>query len=160
ELTVELRELEVDDSLPLLLGGELDMAVIIDCDNEPLVLPSGLDAGALGGDVFDDVIARSHPSATASAVDLPALGATQWVAWTKGSLCYRWLVCTLREVGAEPDIAHTAEEHATQVALVDAGFGAALLPRIGRPALPAGLVALEVTPTLRRNLYAVYRHDS
>src|SRR5699024_11733055 len=44
ELTVELRELEVDDSLPLLLGGELDMAVIIDWDNEPLALPSGLDA--------------------------------------------------------------------------------------------------------------------
>lgn len=160
ELTVELRELEVDDSLPLLLGGELDMAVIIDWDNEPLALPSGLDAVPLGGDVFDVVIACSHPSATGSAVDLRALGDTPWVAWTKDSLCYRWLVSTLREVGAEPDIAHTAEEHATQVALVDAGFGAALLPRIGRPALPAGLVALEVTPALRRNLYAVYRHDS
>ncbi len=55
---------------------------------------------------------------------------------------------------------HTAAEHATQLALVAAGLGAAVIPRLGRERLPRGVRIVHLKPTLRRRVYAVWRTDS
>ncbi len=83
-----------------------------------------------------------------------------WISWPRGSICHDWLVLTLRGLGSEPNIAHTALEHATQVALVEAGLGAAVLPRLGRSPLPKGVHIVPVTPALERQVFAVWRKDA
>ncbi|HEY6738831.1 MAG TPA: LysR substrate-binding domain-containing protein, partial [Actinopolymorphaceae bacterium] len=57
----------------------------------------------------------------------------------------------------EPMIAHTAAEYETQLALVAAGFGAAILPRLGRGPVPPGVVVVPSEPVLVRSVYAVWR---
>jgi DNA-binding transcriptional LysR family regulator len=59
--------------------------------------------------------------------------------------------------GIEPDIVHTAAEHPTQLALVAAGLGVAVIPRLGRGEIPHGVRAIQVRPVLSRRVYALWR---
>lgn len=55
-----------------------------------------------------------------------------------GEFCNEWLMFTLRSRGIEPRVAHMAEEHGTQLALIAAGLGVAVAPRLGRGPVPEG----------------------
>lgn len=156
-LTVELLEIDMDDSLPLLARGDLDAALYCDWVNAPMALPDGLSGERLLDDPIDLVLPADHPMADRASVDLAELAAEPWIAWTKGSICYDWLRQTLRSQGVEPRIAHTAEEHPTQLALVAAGLGAAVIPRMGRDPVPSGVRVVTVTPTLARHCYVAWR---
>ena len=91
------------------------------------------------------------------AVDLDQLGPGPWICGTPGTSCHDWLTFTLRSADLEPRIAHTANEYATQLALVAAGLGVAVMPRLGRGQVPAGVHMIAVRPSLRRNIYALWR---
>lgn len=156
-LTVELVELDMDGSLPLLARGDLDAALYCDWVNAPMALPDGLTGARLRDDPIDLVLPAGHPMADRDSVDLAELAAESWIAWTKGSICYDWLRQTLRSQGVEPRIAHTAEEHPTQLALVAAGLGAAVIPRMGRDPVPPGVRVVTVTPTLARHCHVAWR---
>ena len=80
-----------------------------------------------------------------------------WICGTPGTSCHDWLTFTLRSAHLEPRIAHTANEYATQLALVAAGLGVAVMPRLGRGQVPAGVHMIAVRPSLRRNIYALWR---
>lgn len=77
-----------------------------------------------------------------------------------GRVCHDWLVRTLRAAGHEPDLVHTAEENPTLVALVAAGLGIALIPRLGRGPLPEGVVEVRLDPLPVRRLYALWREGA
>ena len=64
---------------------------------------------------------------------------------------------TLRSQGHEPKIAHTASEYETQLALVAAGLGCCVLPRLGRGTVPEGVTVVPSEPALRRHVYAAWR---
>lgn len=115
---------------------------------------------AIMDDVADIAPPAGHRLATARAVALDDLAAEPWITWLEGSICHDWLLHTLRRRGHEPRVAHTASEYATQLALVGAGLGAAVIPRLGRGAVPPGVVIVRSTPTLRRQGYAVWRSDA
>lgn len=85
------------------------------------------------------------------------LGGERWVSQPPGRVCHDWLVRTLRAAGFEPDIRHQAEENPTLTALVAAGLGVALIPRLGRGPLPDGVVAVPLDPMPVRHLYALWR---
>jgi DNA-binding transcriptional LysR family regulator len=55
---------------------------------------------------------------------------------------------------------HTAAEHATQLAMVAAGLGPAVMPHLGLDHVPAGVRLVPVEPTLTRHLFAAWRTDS
>jgi DNA-binding transcriptional LysR family regulator len=67
---------------------------------------------------------------------------------------------TLRGKGVEPRISHMAEEHHTQLALIAAGLGVAIAPRLGRGPVPDGVRVVPVRHTMRRHIYAVWRQDA
>src|SRR5205085_2579992 len=92
--------------------------------------------------------------------DLDAIAGEPWISYHTGAICHDWLLHTLRSRGHEPRIAHTAAEHATQLALVAAGLGAAVIPRLGRDPVPPGVRIVAANPTLRRHVYAVWRADA
>ena len=51
----------------------------------------------------------------------------------------------------------TDQDAVTQLALVAAGLGAAVLPRLGRDPLPKGVTVVPAEPSLRRHVYAAWR---
>jgi DNA-binding transcriptional LysR family regulator len=156
-LQVGLQELEPQDSIALLLRGDLDVVVAQDWLTAPLVLPQGVDRRDLLDDQADLIVPANHRLAKRRSVQLTELVSERWISWQCGTSCHDWLVLTLRMSGIEPDIVHTAEEHPTQLALVQAGLGVAVIPRLGRGALPRGVRVVQVRPALSRRVYALWR---
>jgi len=94
------------------------------------------------------------------AIDLTACAGQPWITWTPGQFSHDWLVHTLRSLGAEPAIAHTAGELQTILALVAAGLGVALMPRLGWGPAPEGVVIRTLRPTVTRAVYAAWPADT
>ncbi|MEU1127492.1 LysR family transcriptional regulator [Streptomyces sp. NPDC005899] len=159
---VETRLTEVDPhlSVDLVAKGVLDLAVAHDWDIAPLPAPDGLAQAVIGDDGCDLLVPEGHPLAGRTAVRREELAEERWICQPPGTVCHDWLVRTLRAAGCEPDIRHRAEEHHTQLSLVAAGLGVAMIPRLGRGRLPAGVVAVRLDPVPVRRLYALWRAEA
>jgi DNA-binding transcriptional LysR family regulator len=160
QLEVELAELEPNEAIPLVSRGHVDLALVQDWFNAPLAVPDGLVKSALLDDIADIALPMDHPLAARESVDLRELGRERWISWSRGSICHDWLLHTLRAEGIEPTIAHKAAENHTQLALVAAGLGISVTPRLGRDPLPTGVRVVAVRPPLRRHVYAIWRSDA
>jgi len=160
KLDVVVHEQEPHESIPLLARGDLDLLIAQDWANQPLALPDGLSRAPLMDDVADVALPAGHRLAGQRAVALEALADQRWIVWQPGTVCHDWLMHTLRTQGYEPIVAHTAGEHATQLALVAAGLGAAVIPRLGRGRVPDGVRMVPVQPSLHRHIYALWRTET
>lgn len=160
QLRPTVHELEPHDSLARLVRGDLDLAVVLDWYNKPLSLPGGLAKAPLFDDIVDVALPAGHRLEGRTDIDLDELADDDWIAWPDGGFCHEWLLFTLRGKGVEPRVAHHAEEHATVLALVAAGLGVAVMPRLGRDPLPGGVRMVPVRHTMHRHVYAVWRADA
>jgi len=160
QLRTVVHELEPPESLARLARGDIDLAIVLDWYNKPLSLPGGLAKAALADDIVDVALPLGHRLEDRAEITLDELADDDWVAWPDGGFCHEWLLFTLRGKGVEPRIAHHAEEHATVLALVAAGLGVAVMPRLGRDREPDGVRIVPVRHTMRRHVYAVWRADA
>ncbi|MFI0979530.1 LysR substrate-binding domain-containing protein [Streptomyces sp. NPDC021093] len=156
-LDARLTEVDPHLSVDLVAKGALDLAVAHDWDIAPLPAPEGVEQAVIGDDRCDLLVPAGHPLAGRTDVHREELAAERWICQPPGTVCHDWLMRTLRTAGYEPDIAHQAEENHTQVALIAAGLGIAMIPRLGRGALPEGVVAVRLDPVPTRRLYALWR---
>ncbi|TXS51546.1 LysR family transcriptional regulator [Streptomyces sp. t39] len=160
ELRVSTREMEPESGIRSVIRGDLDLAIVLDWSNKRLPVPAGLAQAQLLDDVTDVALPAGHRLAGRDEVDLAEFADDDWVSWPEGEFCHDWLVFTLRSQGVEPRIAHTAGEHHTQLALIAAGLGVCVAPRLGRGSVPAGVVLVPVRQRMRRHVYAVWRTDA
>lgn len=160
ELRVLSTELEPEAAVREVIRGDLDLAVVLDWSNKRLPVPGGLAQAHLLDDVPDVAMPADHPLADRAEVDLEEFADDEWVSWPQGEFCHEWLVFTLRSKGFEPRIAHLAGEHHTQLALIAAGLGVCVAPRLGRGAVPEGVALVPVRQRMRRHVHAVWRTDA
>ncbi|MFC5803067.1 LysR substrate-binding domain-containing protein [Streptomyces formicae] len=160
ELRVRAHELEPAEAVRQVVRGDLDLAVVLDWNNKRLPVPGGLARAQLLDDAADVAVPVDHPLARHTEVDLEDFADDEWVSWPEGEFCYEWLVFTLRSKGIEPRIAHTAEEHHTQLALISAGLGVCVTPRLGRGSVPEGVRLIPVRQKMLRHIYAIWRVDA
>lgn len=160
QLRIVLREQEPDVSVPMLIKRDLDLLIAQDWANAPLAFGDGLSRAPLLEDVADVALPTNHRLATRATVTLDELAGDPWISWHPGTICQDSLMHMLRWRGHKLGVSHTAGEHATQLALVAAGLGAAVIPRLGREPLPAGVRIVRLKPALRRCVYAVWRTDT
>ncbi|MGW6461271.1 LysR family transcriptional regulator [Streptomyces sp. NPDC055078] len=156
-LDPRLTEIDPHLSIDLVARGMTDLAVAHDWDIAPLPAPEGVEQAYIGDDLCDLLVPEGHPLAGRGAVRREELVGERWICQPPGTVCHDWLIRTLRAAGCEPDLAHQAEENHTQLALVAAGLGIAMIPRLGRGTLPPGVVAVPLDPVPRRRLYALWR---
>jgi DNA-binding transcriptional LysR family regulator len=156
-LEVTLREGEAEQTMPQVLAGDLDLAVLESWADRPTVLPPGTTQITLFSDVADLVLPAGHRLAHRRAVDLAEVDDVAWIGWTAGSGCYDWLVQVLRKQGLDPRISCTVGGYPTQLALVAGNAGAALVPRLARESVPEGARVLTTRPALVRTILAVCR---
>jgi DNA-binding transcriptional LysR family regulator len=157
DLSVSLSEQEPHQAIPALSRGDLDIAVVQEWPDAPLAIPGGLARGDLLEDAFDVALPAGHPLAGRDRVAMKDLADEEWISWSTGQICHDWLVHTLRAAGAQPRVSHTASEHSTQLALVAAGLGAAVIPRLGREPAPASVRLVPIGPCPVRRIYALWR---
>ena len=156
--SVELRLLEVDShrAVDLVARGSADLAVAHDWLGMPLALPDGLLSRHLGDDVSDVLVHRGHPAVDSGTVDLEDLKDESWL-YEPGSVAHDFLLHAYRRHTNPLHSGHMISEYATQMELVGAGLGLALVPRMGRGALPPHVRALKVRSAPLRRIYGVWR---
>ncbi|MGW1199391.1 LysR substrate-binding domain-containing protein [Streptomyces sp. NPDC002536] len=160
QLRVRLEEMDPDLSLPRVVRGDMDVAVVLEWHNHPLPIDEALTRAPVLDDPADVAVPAGHPLAARDAVDLEDLAEEEWISWPRGQFCHDWLMSTLRSKGIEPRISHMADEHHTQLALVAAGLGVVVAPRLGRGPVPEGVRIVPVRHTMFRHVYAVWRADA
>jgi DNA-binding transcriptional LysR family regulator len=159
-LAVSLSEREPHEAVPALRRGHLDLVVAQDWTDDVLAVPPELARRHLLDDPFDLAVDPEHPLADRDRVAPAELAELDWISWSSGQICHDWLVRSLGTDARGPRIAHTASEHATQLALVAAGLGAALIPRLGRDPVPGGVRFVPIDPPPSRRVFALWRASS
>ena len=157
ELRTGLVEGDPHSGLDRLQRGHVDLAVLDDWPEVALTFPPGITSTELGLDTADLVVPTGHRLATSSApVHRDQLHGERWIAAPPGAICYEWLMRVLP--GVEPDF--LVGEFETQLTLVAAGLGVAMLPRLARPTLPEGVVTVAVSPRPTRRVTVAWREAS
>jgi molybdate transport repressor ModE-like protein len=153
-------EQEPAEAFALLTQGEIDLVIAQDWHNAPVALPKSLTRVALFDDVADIAVSETHRFARRRTLGLIDLAHEDWITWPSGELCHEWLKHSMRLLGHEPRIVHTAAEHATQLAFVSAGLGLAVIPRLGRGTLPDGVRMIKTEPALHRHVFLAWRTNA
>jgi len=159
-LELVLYERDPERQIRDVLRGELDLVVVQDWENQPLPIPEGLSRAPILEDIADVALPASHPLAGRREVHLNELSEDRWISGQPGQICHEWLVFTLRSAELEPEFTCFAEEYDTQLALVAAGHGCAIVPRLGRMWVPEGVRMVPLLPRPVRRVFALWRTDA
>ncbi|MEU8266541.1 LysR family transcriptional regulator [Sphaerisporangium sp. NPDC049002] len=160
DLDLVLYEREPERQVREVARGELDLALVQDWLNRPMAIPEGLSRVPLFDDVADVVVPAGHPLADRREIDLAELHGERWISSSPGTVCHDWLVFTLRTASLEPEFSCMADEYPTQIALVGAGHGCAIVPRLGREVLSSDVRAVPILPRPTRRIFALWRTDA
>jgi DNA-binding transcriptional LysR family regulator len=157
-LTLTLREAEPWDVVDLVASGQVELGIVHRWGGVPLSVPDHVAATPLPGDVADLIVHRADPLARRDRVTPRDLLDVGWIATPESTICRQWLSRMYDGTGRPPRIAHVSAEFESHLALVRAGLGVALIPRMGRASLGDDLVAVPVTdPEPVRLIDALHR---
>lgn len=139
-------------------GGEADLGIVHDWNSVPLVIPEHLVLEWLCEDVADLLVHRDHRLAGHAAVEAADIVDERWISTTHGAICNEALLRIFADVGRVPDIKVYDPDFSTHIALVEQAAVVALVPRLGRPALPEQVVSVPVVnPVPARRVGMVHR---
>jgi DNA-binding transcriptional LysR family regulator len=159
-LEVESHELEPTQAISGLVRGDVDIAVIDEWFRPEPDLPDSLASAHLIDDVADLAVPAEHALATAPGhVELNGCTDETWISWLPGEFGHEWLCAELGRYQPGLRFPHTAGEHQTILALVEAGLGIALMPRLGRGSVPERVVIKPLLPKIIRRCFVVWRQD-
>jgi DNA-binding transcriptional LysR family regulator len=152
-LKCHLVEANSRHAMALVEDGSADIAIVHDWLETPLVLSEGLNARHLGSDISDVLVHVTHHLADRGSVVMAELGSEVWL-YEPGSVAHDLLIHSFTSSRL---FGHGVAEYASQIAMVGAGLGVALVPRMGRGAVPGTVRVLPVEPAPTRRVYAVWR---
>lgn len=160
-LDVRIEQLEPEDSLPALARGEFDVALA----GEYGLAPRRLDVSIDRVDLFTEPVFIAVPAdhrLTGSRVALEELRDDRWIAPAAGSSCAVLLERSCALAGYEPHVVAHCADFDMATALVGAGYGVAILPRIAvRQASPVAVrLLVPVDPQIHRTLFAAVRRGA
>ncbi|WP_030196174.1 LysR family transcriptional regulator [Streptomyces sp. NRRL S-87] len=128
-IRVRVRDAEGDESLPLLLDGEADLALAVEYRGGPGADDGRLSLVPLYAEPFDAVLPASHPLSMHPAVALAELADSDWISPYPGNPCHDVMVTACELAGFQPRLVHSSDDFRAVVALAGAGAGVALVPR-------------------------------
>ena len=160
DLRIRLREVEPWQAVDEVAAGQADLAVVHRWGDVPIAIPDHLDRATVHRDEAQVILRDDHRLAQRRTVTPKDLVDERWIATPEGTICRQWLMRMYAGTGRMPVIEHTSMEFDSHLALVSAGLGIALVPRLGRSPLPANTHAVRVTdPVPDREVLAVWRRS-
>ncbi len=158
DLTLTLTEHEPWGTVDLIASGQQDLGIVHSWGDLPLDIPEHLVALTIARDVADVIVPREHRLAGRTRVSPGDLVEESWVATPEGTICRQWLTRMYDGTARTPRIAHVAYEFDSHLALVGAGLGIALIPRLGRAKLSEDVVAIAAhRPVPMREIMVIHR---
>lgn len=160
DLALTLAEREPWDTIDLVASGQQDLGIVHRWGDVPLHVPEHLVGVTIAHDVADVIVPRGHRLAGRTRLSPRDLVDESWVATPEGTICRQWLMRMYDGTGRAPRIAHVAQEFDSHLALVGAGLGIALVPRLGRRPLPDDVVAITAhRPSPTREIAVLHRRS-
>lgn len=144
DLTLTLDEREPWDVVDLVASGQAELGIVHRWGGVPLAVPDHVVSTPVATDLAELVVHRDDPLAARARVTPHDLVDVGWIATPEGTICRQWLSRMYDGTGRPPRIAHVSGEFESHLALVRAGLGVALVPRMGRGPLGDDLVAVRV----------------
>ncbi|MDQ0378212.1 LysR family transcriptional regulator [Amycolatopsis thermophila] len=129
-LTTRVLEEESADCYELLLAEEADIAVVLPTPEAPPAGDPRFTQWPLLDDPQDLLVPAGHPLARQDAVELADAAREPWIVKPRNNDTYTLLQVACAAAGFTPRIAHEAKEWFAVSALVSAGFGVCLVPRL------------------------------
>ncbi|WFE54185.1 LysR substrate-binding domain-containing protein [Micromonospora sp. WMMD1155] len=160
QVRVEIFELELEQSLPGLRLGTVDLVIGDEYDSHPRPRPAGLRFTLLLEEPLRIVLPAAHPLARSGGpVAVADLRADIWAASAEGTGHHAMVVGTCRALGGyEPDLRHRSNDADVQLELVRAATAVALMPALTLPRDDPALAIRDVAEvTVGRRLVAVTR---
>jgi DNA-binding transcriptional LysR family regulator len=127
ELTV--RQLEPEDSIPLLKSGELDIALTIEPSSRPED-KEGIETQFLLDDPMYAVLPPNHRLAGKARIKLKDLTNESWIGTTDACSCGELVRSHCIRMGFEPQITFESDDYLAIQGLVAAGVGVAMIPTL------------------------------
>ncbi|MFI6582484.1 LysR family transcriptional regulator [Embleya sp. NPDC050493] len=155
----EVVQYETEEALPLLPARELDVAVVMTHPDMPAPDHPRIELHPLLDEPFEIALPTGHPLAERAEVSLAAdLADADWIITAPGTACHGLLLTACHQAGFQPRLVHTSTDFGAQLALVAAGLGVTIIPRLAQPALPPGVLLRPIAaPAPRRHLMAAVR---
>ncbi|HVB46340.1 MAG TPA: LysR family transcriptional regulator [Streptosporangiaceae bacterium] len=141
----EVRDTESEESLARLLDSTMDLAVVMAAPNRPLLGDPRLRVEPLLEEEYYAALPCGHPFASTDAVALTDLAADSWILAREGMSCHDHVSAICADTGFQPRGNHRATDFGAALALIAAGCGVTLLPRLGiPPQLPEGVILVPL----------------
>ncbi|MFF3749160.1 LysR family transcriptional regulator [Streptomyces sp. NPDC002018] len=162
DIRVRVRDAEGDESLPMVLDGQADLAVAVEYRGAPREDDLRLSRVPLYAEPFDAVLPAAHPLALSAEVSLAALADSDWIGPYPGNPCHDVIQLACERAGFEPRLAHSSDDFRAVVALAGAGAGVALVPRSALRGMELkGTVVHPVSgPAATRRVFAAVRRGA
>jgi len=157
---LDIRVLAEDprEAVQRVASGEADLGVVHNWNSVPLLIPGNMVHERLCTDTADVLLNSAHPLAGRAAVEASDLLGESWISTPANAICNEALLAIFAGLGQVPDIRIYDPDFSTHIAMVRQGVAVALVPRLGRPELPPGVVAVPVeNPRQQREVGIVYR---
>ncbi len=159
---VRIIEADPEECFELLLAQQADLAVVVATASTPPRTDTRFDQKELLDDPLDLLVPADHELAGRTSVLLSEAANEPWIMDRPGRAHHRLVLTACAAAGFTPSIAHESSEWDTGAALVGAGLGVALIPRLAR--IPTGdrivRVPLRGDPTPARHILTGVRRGS
>jgi molybdate transport repressor ModE-like protein len=157
-LALTITEQEAPGCFRALARGDADIALSMASRLAPPADDPRFTQHPLRADVLDVVLPADHPLAARDSLALPELASEPFVGPPDGTSCHDVTVSGCAAAGFTPAFAHWSLDFYTTMALVAAGLGVALVPRLAQSAVPPGAVIRRVrAPAPARHVFAATR---
>jgi len=160
DVELGMVEAEPSESAALLRSGDIDLALVYDHEGVPGTIDPELDLTFLADDRYDAILPADHPLASRRKLSLSDLADVPWISSGRANGCRRITEHVCREAGFEPRVAFEADDTLATQALVAAGVGVTLMPRLALTAIHPQVVARALTGPLVRRVWAARLENS
>ncbi|MET7617584.1 LysR substrate-binding domain-containing protein [Streptomyces sp. NPDC005408] len=162
DIRVRVRDAEGDESLPLVLDGEADLAVAVEYRGAPREDDRRLSRVPLYAEPFDAVLHAGHPLGAGERVELSELSDSDWIGPYPGNPCHDMVLLACELAGFQPRLVHSSDDFRAVVALAGSGAGVALVPRsaLRGMELKDTVVRPVAGPAATRRVFAAVRRGA
>jgi molybdate transport repressor ModE-like protein len=157
-LALTITEQEAPGCFTALARGDADIALSMSSRLAPPADDPRFAQRPLRADVLDAVLPAGHPLAARESFALSELAGEPFVGPPDGTSCHDVTVSGCGAAGFTPAFEHWSLDFYTTMALVAAGLGVALVPRLAQSVVPAGAVIRPLrAPAPARHVFAATR---
>src|SRR3954447_15962849 len=143
EVDLSASTAELPEARELLRAGEIDVAIVMDFEAQPLLYPE-LETEYLINDPYFVALPSGHPLAERARVSVADLSDEDWINSCPGTGCDQIVIGACRAAGFDPRVVVECDENDQMQACVAGGLGVALWPQLALAHVRPGVVVKPV----------------